>query len=127
LHIGKIRKCRPCFGRARLGNVQGSGASPISPAMTQQNLALATEPAVDNPLFNEWTGAFGVAPFERIKPEHFSPAFERAFAEHAAEVAAIAADPAEPTFANTIEALELSGDLLTRVDPIFGLGSGAHT
>jgi peptidyl-dipeptidase Dcp len=81
----------------------------------------------ENPLFEQWTGRFGVAPFERIKPEHFSPAFERAFAEHAAEVAAIAADPAAPTFANTIDALELSGDLLTRVGDVFGVVSGAHT
>jgi peptidyl-dipeptidase Dcp len=81
----------------------------------------------ENPLFEQWTVPFGVAPFERIKAEHFSPAFERAFAEHAAEVAAIAADPAAPTFANTIDALELSGDLLTRVGDVFGVISGAHT
>jgi peptidyl-dipeptidase Dcp len=91
--------------------------------MNQQNQALAPR----NPLLEDWTDAFGVPPFGRIRPEHFHPAFARAFAEHAAEVAAIAADPAPPTFANTIEALELSGDALSRVDDVFGLLSGAHT
>jgi peptidyl-dipeptidase Dcp len=81
----------------------------------------------DNPLLQEWTGPFGVPPFARIKPEHFMPAFARAFTAHEAEVAAIAADPVEPTFANTIEALERSGDLLTRVSGVFGVISGAHT
>ena len=74
--------------------------------MNQQNQALAAAGRSENPFFQDWTGRFGVPPFERIRPEHFRPAFARAFAEHEAEVAAIAADPAAPTFANTIEALE---------------------
>src|SRR5262249_51633179 len=81
----------------------------------------------NNPLSQEWTGAFGVPPFGAIRPEHFMPAFERAFAAHAAEVAAIASDPAAPTFANTIEALEHCGEDLTRVSSVFGVISGAHT
>jgi peptidyl-dipeptidase Dcp len=96
--------------------------------MTQQNQALAaTDGGTDNPFLQDWTGRFGVPPFERIKPEHFRPAFARAFAEHEAEVAAIAADPAPPSFANTIEALEVSGDALARVDDVFNALSGAHT
>src|SRR3989442_1706777 len=96
--------------------------------MPQQNQALMPEATTtENPFFEDWTGAFGAPPFGRIRPEHFRPAFARAFAEHEAEVAAIAADPAEPTFANTIEALELSGEALTRVDDVFHALSGAHT
>src|SRR2546423_4442752 len=95
--------------------------------MTQQNQALRPETAAENPFFQDWTGPFGVPPFARIRPEHFRAAFARAFAEHEAEVAAIAADPAGPTFANTIEALELSGDALARVDDVFNALSGAHT
>jgi peptidyl-dipeptidase Dcp len=81
----------------------------------------------DNPLSQDWTGAFGVPPFAAITPEHYMPAFERAFAAHEAEVTAIAADPAPPTFANAIEALEHSGEDLTRVASVFGVISGAHT
>ena len=55
-----------------------------------------------------------------MRPEHFKPAYERAFAEHLAEIEAIAADPAPPTFDNTIAALENSGRALQRVDDIFG-------
>ena len=66
-------------------------------------------------------------PFGRIRPEHFRPAYAHAFAAHAAEVAAIAADPAAPSFANTIEALERAGETLTRVDNVFDALAGAHT
>ena len=52
-------------------------------------------------------------------PEHFLPAFERAFADHAAEVAAITHDPSTPDFSNTITALERSGKLLSRVSAVF--------
>ena len=74
----------------------------------------------DNPFFADWTGPFGVPPFARIRPEHFEPAYERGFAEHLAEIEAIAADPAPPTFDNTIVALEDSGRALQRVDDVFG-------
>src|ERR1700680_5036514 len=95
--------------------------------MNQQNQAFASAAGSDNPFFAQWPGPFGVPPFGAIRPEHFQPAFERAFAAHQAEVAAIAADPAAPTFANTIDALERSGDALTRVAYVFGVLSGAHT
>ena len=81
----------------------------------------------ENPLLADWNEPFGVPPFGRIRPEHFRPAFAHAFAEHAAEVAAIAAEPAAPSFANTIEALERSGEALTRVDNVFDALAGAHT
>ena len=81
----------------------------------------------DNPFFEAWTTPDEVAPFERIKPEHFRPAYARALAEHEAEIAAIAADSAAPTFANTIEAMELSGAALARVENVFDLLAGADT
>ncbi|MFC7554554.1 hypothetical protein ACFQU7_23575 [Pseudoroseomonas wenyumeiae] len=59
-------------------------------------------------------------PFDRIRPEHFPPAFAAAMEEHLAEVAAIGTDPAAPTFANTIEALQRSGRALERVGNLFG-------
>jgi peptidyl-dipeptidase Dcp len=96
-------------------------------SMTQQNQAVAPGLDIDNPLLQDWSGPFGVPPFHRIEPEHFRSAFAHAFAEHQAEVAAIAADPAAPSFANTIEAFERSGDALTRVENVFYALSGAHT
>src|SRR5215470_14751653 len=94
-------------------------------SMNQQTPPAA--PPSDNPLLQDWTTPFGVPPFERIKPEHFSPAYAQAFATHAAEVAAIAADPAEPTFANTIDRLETAGQAIVSVSSVFGALSGAHT
>lgn len=76
--------------------------------------------ASGNPFFETWTTPFGVPPFDRMKPEHFEPAYTRAFAEHEAEIGKIAADPAPPTFENTIVALENSGRALQRVDDVFG-------
>jgi peptidyl-dipeptidase Dcp len=73
-----------------------------------------------NPLLVPWTTPFGVPPFDLIRPEHFAPAFEVAMAEHLAEITAIGASPAPPTFANTIEALERSGRTLGRVGGVFG-------
>jgi peptidyl-dipeptidase Dcp len=75
-----------------------------------------TEP---NPLLQPWTTPFGLPPFDRIRPEHFAPALEAAMASHRAEIDAIAADPAPPTFANTIEALQRCGRTLTRIEAVF--------
>ena len=80
-----------------------------------------------NPFFQTWTTPDGAPPFDRIRPEHFREAYARAFAEHDAEVAAIAAQPEPPDFANTIAALELSGRLLERVGSAFYLLVGAHS
>jgi peptidyl-dipeptidase Dcp len=76
--------------------------------------------ATENPLFETWNTPFGAPPFSRIKPEHFVPAYERAFAEHEAEIATIAGQEEPPTFDNTIIALENAGRPLQRVDDIFG-------
>ena len=72
-----------------------------------------------NPLLTDWDTPFGVPPFDAIETAHFRPAFEAALAEDRADVEAIAGDPAAPTFANTIEALERSGEALTRVASVF--------
>src|SRR6185437_9579695 len=73
----------------------------------------------ENPFFENWTTPFGLPPFERIRPEHFPPAFDRGMAEQLAEVAAIAGSAERPTFGDTVEALERSGRLLTRVSRVF--------
>ncbi len=74
---------------------------------------------MDNPLLQTWTTPFGIPPFDRIEAGHFEPAFDIAIAEHLAEIAAIANDPASPSFANTMEALERSGRTLGRVGGVF--------
>ncbi len=84
-------------------------------------------PAAPNPLVGDWDTPFGAPPFEQIKEEHFLPAFEEGMAAHTAEVAAISANPEEPTFANTIEALERSGALLERTNLVFINLNEAHS
>jgi peptidyl-dipeptidase Dcp len=73
----------------------------------------------ENPFFETWTTPFGAPPFDRIRAEHFPPAFDRGMAEHIAEIEAIAASVAAPSFSNTIETLERSGRLLDRVSRVF--------
>ena len=72
-----------------------------------------------NPLFEVWRTPFGLPPFDRIEPAHFPPALDRGMEEEAADIATIARSPEPPTFANTIEALERSGKLLTVVSDLF--------
>jgi peptidyl-dipeptidase Dcp len=74
-----------------------------------------------------WDTPHQTPPFSEICPEHFMPAFERAFVDHAAEVAAITHDPAVPDFDNTITALERSGRLLTKVSAVFYDLVSAHS
>src|SRR4030088_611453 len=84
---------------------------------TLETAVTAQAPA--NPLLEAGQTPFETPPFAEIAPEHFLPAFERAFADHAAEVAAITHDPATPDFANTVTALERSGKLLSKVSSVF--------
>jgi peptidyl-dipeptidase Dcp len=72
-----------------------------------------------NPFFEDWAAPFGAPPLDRIKPEHFAPAYNRALAEHTAEIAAIASNPEPPDFDNVVTALEKSGRLLTRAEGVF--------
>jgi peptidyl-dipeptidase Dcp len=87
----------------------------------------ATAQAPANPLLMAWQTPCETPPFAEIAPEHFLPAFEQAFADHAAEIAAITHDPSAPDFANTITALERSGRLLARVSAVFYDLVSAHS
>ena len=80
-----------------------------------------------NPLLRPWQTPFETPPFAEIEPEHFLPAFEQAFVDHAAEIAAITHDPSAPDFANTITALERSGKLLSKVAAVFYDLVSAHS
>ena len=80
---------------------------------------------MDNPLFEYWTGPFGTPPLDRVRPEHFAPAYKRALAEHKKEIAAIAAAPTG--FQIVIVALEKSGKLLAKVEAVFSLLTSSDT
>lgn len=75
--------------------------------------------AEENPFFKPFATPHGTAPFNEIRNEHYEPAFEKAMAEHQAEIDRIAANPAAATFANTIEAIEYSGNMMNRVSSVF--------
>nr|WP_229599811.1 M3 family metallopeptidase [Runella slithyformis] len=83
--------------------------------------------ASQNPFFSTYTTPFGVPPFDQIKNEHFEPAFIEGMNRQAAEIAAITAQKEAPTFANTILALENSGDLMDRVGTVFFNFNNANT
>jgi peptidyl-dipeptidase Dcp len=82
-------------------------------------MMMTTIQAEENPFFLPFKGPHGTAPFQEIKISHYEPAFEKAMAEHRAEIDQITTNPEEPTFANTIEALEYSGAMFNRVGGVF--------
>ncbi len=90
-------------------------------------MTISDSTSPQNPLLADWTGAFGLPPFATLTPEHFRPAFDRALAAHRAELDTISANPAAPTFDNTIVALEKSGHDLDRVANVFFVMAGADT
>lgn len=78
-----------------------------------------------NALLSPWNTTFSLPPFAEIRDEHFAPAFDAALAEARANIGQIAANPDAPTFANTIDALELAEALLDRVSGVFYNLAGA--
>jgi peptidyl-dipeptidase Dcp len=92
-------------------------APEANPAATGKSAAAT--PASDNPLLSPSTLPFQAPPFDKIKDADYRPAFEAGMQQHLAEVRKIADNPEPPTFANTIEAMERTGQTLTRVSRIF--------
>ncbi len=80
-----------------------------------------------NPLLQDWTTPFGLPPFDQITDDHYAPAVDAALDGARAAVAAIANDPALPTFANTIEALDFADRTLDRVLGAFWAVAGADS
>jgi peptidyl-dipeptidase Dcp len=91
--------------------------------------ASASPAALDasNPFAKVSTLPFHYPAFDKIKDEHFKPAFEAGMREHLKEVAAIANSKAAPTFENTIVAMERAGQLLARVSTTFSNLQSANT
>ncbi|MGC5171177.1 M3 family metallopeptidase [Microbacterium sp. DT81.1] len=78
-----------------------------------------------NPLLTASTLPYALPPYADIRPEHYLPAFERAFADHTAEISAITRVRSLPTFENTMVPLEASGELIGRVSRTFYTVSSA--
>ncbi|MBB3967145.1 M3 family metallopeptidase [Rhizobium metallidurans] len=81
----------------------------------------------NNPALTDWNGLNGLPRFEALNDGDFAPAFDAALARHEEEIDAIAGNPDQPSFDNTIVALELAGDDLSRVSALFWNRAGAHT
>ena len=86
-------------------------------------------PAVQivNPFLTESPLYLNYPQFDLIREEHYLPAFRQGMTEQLAEIAVITGQSAEPSFDNTIVALELSGQLLNRVSRVFFSMASAHT
>ncbi|MEY4642517.1 MAG: hypothetical protein RLZZ227_2511 [Pseudomonadota bacterium] len=87
----------------------------------------AAMPAIDNPFFVPSTLPLQYPPFDQVRDEHYLPAFERGMEEQLAEIAALTAQSAAPTFDNTLIPLEQSGRTLSRVSNVFFALSSANT
>ena len=80
-----------------------------------------------NPLLGEFDTPYQTPPFEQIKLEHYIPAFKEGLKQARAEIDAIVSNPDEPTFENTVEALEQCGRLLNRTATIFFALNSSNT
>ncbi|MCL1145824.1 M3 family metallopeptidase [Shewanella marinintestina] len=106
-------------------NTTNTGAeAQVAPNVVAQQII---ENNVNNPFFKPYDTYLGIPDFAKIKPEHYLPAFKAGIAQHKAEIQAIIDNPAAPTFANTIEAMEFSGELTTKVASVFYNLTGADT
>jgi peptidyl-dipeptidase Dcp len=93
-----------------------------TPAFAQSSATLAQAAVPNNVLLADWAGPYGgVPPFDKVKPELFPEAIQFGIDEQRREVLAVANNPAPPTFVNTIEALEKTGQRLDRVLSVFGV------
>ena len=106
----------------------GCGESNLDSTQTQKVVTTQTQQlSADNPFSAPWGTPHETPNFAVIKNAHYLPAFKAGIAEQKQEIAAIVANTEAPTFANTIEALEFSGNLLTSVASVFYNLTGAET
>jgi peptidyl-dipeptidase Dcp len=87
---------------------------------------MTSKPNLNADIFN-WSGEHGLPRFGAIRDEDFKPAFDWAISAHEAEIDAIANNPDAPDFVNTITALEIAGDELSRVSAVFWNKAGSDT
>ncbi|MBD1389126.1 M3 family metallopeptidase [Neiella sp. HB171785] len=92
-----------------------------------QQIAAQNPEQQNNPFFADYDTPFQIPPFNKIKDEHYMPAFEKGMEQHLAEIDAIVQNSDAPTFANTIEELERTGKLLSKVQRVFYNLAGSNT
>ena len=80
-----------------------------------------------NPFFSEFNTPFNVPPFEKIMAKHYMPAFEKGMAEGRRSIDLLIKNQQEPSFENTIEALDKSNNLLIKVSSVFFAQTAANT
>lgn len=98
-----------------------------APESTMPATESTTAAPAQNALFTASTLPFQAPPFDKLKDADYQPAIEEGMKQHLAEIRTIADNPDAPTFENTIEAMERSGELLTRSINVFFMLTGAHT
>lgn len=86
-----------------------------------------SEPKTISPALVEWSGINGLPRFDLVSDDAFAEAFDVALASHEAEIEAIAGNPGAPSFDNTVVALEIAGDALSRISALFWSRAGANT
>jgi peptidyl-dipeptidase Dcp len=89
--------------------------------------AEAPDSVASNPLLSKWDTPFGTPPFDTIRSEDYLPALRAGMQEQNAEIAVIVNNKGKPTFENTVEAYERSGQLLDDVDNVFSAVNGANS
>lgn len=105
-----------------MGSISSCG--PISSSDKDLNMSSEDTTKGKNYLTEKWTGPYGgVPPFDKVEVSHFKPALKMAMKENLSEVEKITANPAKPDFENTIAAMEASGQMLLRVQSIYGIWS----
>ncbi|MEC4116751.1 M3 family metallopeptidase [Myroides phaeus] len=112
---------------AVIGVVAGASLFSISCNKTKSDTTETVDWNENNAFFSESTLPYFTADFDKIKNKDFKPALLEGMRRQMEEIDKICANTEEPTFANTLEALERSSDLFDRVSSVFFLLTGAHT
>lgn len=115
------------FAGVALGALMIASPSLAETPMPMTAASAAALPQATGPFAQESTLPFKTTDFSKIQDGDYKPGFEQGMAIQAAEIAAIVANPEAPTFANTIVALDQSGEMLNRVSAAFNTLIGANT
>jgi len=105
---------------AACGSREEAKVPDAASAAATDEILVTVEELEGNPFMEEWTTPYGVPPFAEIEDDDYLPAIKQGILELRADIAAITDNPEPPTFENTIVALELAGDRLSRVSYVFG-------